>query len=131
MYEVHLTEYGVKFVFKGFMEKDELRRWAQEVGQAVKKLGKGCWVLHDMRGMNPLPPEARELMKLNIVQAKQAGLGRSAQIVDDAITAMQFQRLAREVGISETTRQIDASLVPDCEKVAIDWIVKGIDPANR
>jgi hypothetical protein len=128
---VHLTEYGVKFVFKGFMEKDELRRWAQEVGQAVKKLGKGFCVIHDMRGMNPLPPEARELMKLNMVKAKQAGLGRSAQIVDDAITAMQFQRLAKEVGISETTRQIDASLVPNCEGVAVDWIVKGIDPDNR
>ncbi len=70
-------------------------------------------------------------MKLNMVKAKQAGLGRSAQIVDDSITAMQFQRLAKEVGISETTRQIDASLVPNCEGVAVDWIVKGIDPDNR
>ncbi len=128
MYELHQTEYGLKFIFKGFMEKDELQRWAQEVGHVTKKLAKGFCVLHDMRGMYPLPPEARELMKRNMERAKQAGLGRSAQIVDDAIAAIQFQRLAKEVGIADSTRQIDASSVSDCERVAIDWIVKGIDP---
>ncbi len=128
MYELHETEYGIKFIFKGFMEKEELLRWAHEVGQAMKKVGKSFCVLHDMRGMYPLPPEARDLMKSNMEQAKQAGLGRSAQIVDDAITAIQFKRLAKEVGIADTTRQIDASSVSDCERMAIDWIVKGIDP---
>jgi hypothetical protein len=131
MYELRETEYGVKFIFKGFMEKAELQRWTQEVGQVRKKLAKGFCVLHDMRGMYPLPPEARELMKRNMELAKQAGLGRSAQIVDDAIAAIQFKRLAKEVGISDTMRQIDASSVPDCERVAIDWIVKGIDPDKK
>lgn len=131
MYELHQTEYGIRFAFQGFMQEDELRQWTQEVAQVTKKLARGFAVLHDMRGMHPLPPEARELMKRNMDRAKQAGLGRSAQIVNDAITAMQFKRLAKEVGIADSTRQVDASSVPDCERVAMDWIVKGIDPDGK
>ena len=78
--------------------------------------------------MLTLSPETREVMKRNMEVAKQSGMGRSAQILDDAIITLQFARLAREVGISGTMRQIDASKVPDCERAATDWIVKGIDP---
>lgn len=131
MYELHETEHGIKIVFKGFMEKEELQRWAHEIAPVAKKLAKGFCVLHDMRGMFPLPPEAREFMKRNMELAKKGGQGRSAQIVDDAIAAIQFKRLAKEVGLSDTMRQIDASSVSDCERVAMDWIVKGIDPDKK
>jgi len=127
MYEWHETEYGIKFIYQGFVQKDELRRCAQEVGR-LTRLNKGFSFLVDMRGMYALPREASELMKRNMVRSRQAGLGRSAYIVDDAVTAMQFKRLAKEAGISDTTRQIDASSVSDCERVAVDWIVRGIDP---
>jgi len=131
MYEVHRTDYGVKIVFQGFLKEEELRNWSHEVAGVTKLLPRGFCVLHDMRGMRPLPPEARQLMKRNMEEAKRAGMRKSAQIVDDAITAMQFKRLANEVGIAETTRQINASLTPDCERAAVDWIVKGIDPDTR
>ncbi len=131
MYQVHQTEYGVKLVFQGFLKEEELRKWSHEVARVTKELTTGFCVLHDMRGMYPLPPEARQVMRQNMELAKRAGMGKSAQIVDDAITAMQFKRLANEVGIAETTRQIDASLVPDCERVAVNWIVKGIDPDKQ
>lgn len=128
MYESHETEYGVKFIFQGFVQKDELQRASREAARLMTKLQKGFGVLQDMRGMSVLPQDARELMKRNMERAKRAGMGRSALVVDDAITAMQFKRLAREVGISDTTRQIVATSVPNCERAAIDWIVKGIDP---
>ena len=128
MYEFHQTVWGIRIVFHGFLQPDELKRWSKEVAEVARKFKSGFGVLHDMRGMHPLPPEARELMKTNMMRAKQAGLARSAQIVDDFITAMQFKRLAKEIGISDTMRQIDASSVSDCERVATDWIVKGIDP---
>jgi hypothetical protein len=131
MYEVYQTEFGVKLVFQGFLQEEELRKWSHEVARVTKQLRRGFCVLHDMRGMHPLPPEARQLMKRNMELAKRAGMGRSAQIVDDTITAMQFKRLANEVGIADTTRQIDASSVADSERAAIDWIVKGIDPDKQ
>jgi hypothetical protein len=51
-----------------------------------------------------------------------------SQILDDAVVSLQFMRLAKEIGISDTNRLFDPSKVPDCERAAIDWIVKGIDP---
>ncbi len=128
MYEISETKYGLRIVMQGFLGKDELKTMSREAGRVVKKMKKDFGVLHDMRGMLTLPAEAREIMKLNMESAKQAGMGRSAQILDDAIITLQFKRLAREVEISDTMRQIDAGNVPDCERVAMDWIVKGIDP---
>lgn len=128
MFEYYETNYGIKFIFQGFIQLDELRRSSQEVGQLMRRLKKGFGILCDMRGMSVLPPEARELMKRNMERAKHAGSGRSAVIVDDVITAIQFKRLARDAGISETMRQIDASSALDCERVAVDWIASGIEP---
>jgi hypothetical protein len=128
MYELHETEYGLRIVTQGLIAKDEIQRMMQEAGRMVKGLRPGFGVLHDMRGMFALPPEARDLMKRNMETAREAGMGRSAQILDDAITTLQFKRLAKDVGIADTTRQIDASRVADCDRAAIDWIEKGIDP---
>ena len=94
----------------------------------MPKLKKGFSILHDMRGMSTLPADARELQKRSMENAKKAGHKRAVQIVDNVIAALQFKRLSKEAGISDTTRQIDASSASDCEKVAIDWLVKGIDP---
>lgn len=126
--EVYETEYGIRIVTKGIIDENVLISMGKEVSRVLAKLKKGFGVLHDMRGMLTLSPETREVMKQYMEVSKQSGMGRSAQILDDAIIALQFTRLAREVGISDTMRQIDASKVPDCEGAATDWIVKGIDP---
>ena len=126
--EVHETEYGIRNVTNGLLSKDDLKRMGREAGKIVPRLRNGFGVLHEMRGMFTLPPDAREVMKQNMEVAKQSGMGRSAQILDNAVVILQFTRLAKEVGISDTTRQFDSSKVPDCERVAIDWIVKGVDP---
>ena len=128
MYKIEKTEYGLKLVFQGFIRKEELERCHREIAKIVPTLEKGFCVLHDMRGMKTLPADARELQKRSMENAKKAGHGKSAQIVDNALAALQFRRLASEAGISDTARQIDASSVSDCEKMAIDWLVKGIDP---
>ena len=130
MYTLEQTGYGVKIVFQGFIEKKELKRCHREVGELVQKFKNGFGLLHDMRGMKTLPADAREIQKRSMENAKKAGLLRAAQIVDSAVSAMQFKRLSKESDISDTTRQIDASSVSGCEQVAVDWIVKGIDPEN-
>ncbi|MGB9500437.1 MAG: hypothetical protein ACKVE4_12015 [Dissulfuribacterales bacterium] len=41
---------------------------------------------------------------------------------------MQFQCIGKETGIYEWERYIDVSSSPDWERIAVDWISKGIDP---
>ena len=122
------TSYGFKIRFEGYIEKDELKSWAKEAATILKEQKPGFGVLHDMRGMAPLPVDAGEFMKRNQALAKDAGLSRSAQILDDPITKMQFKRLARDIELFHDMRQIDASRTPNWEQVAINWIVDGVEP---
>lgn len=59
---------------------------------------------------------------------KSKGMKRSVVILDSAIMAMQFKRLAKDTGIYEWERYIDASTHSNWEKLGEEWIVNGIDP---
>ena len=59
---------------------------------------------------------------------KAKGMQRSVVILSSAAIVMQFKRMAKETGIYEWERYIDASKHPDYEKPAVDWLTKGIDP---
>jgi len=130
MYKIEITDYGIKFTFSGFVDEQEMQRWAEEVSEKTKSLPKGFGLLLDMRGLQPLPREAWAVMEKAQHRAIKAGMARAAQIVDDPITSMQFRRFARQTGISDRERQINPSSVPDWEKVAIDWLIRGIDPGS-
>ena len=52
-------------------------------------------------------------------------------ILDDIVTALQFQRIAKETGIYEWERYIPAPSFSDWRKRGLDWILHGIDPDTR
>ncbi len=41
---------------------------------------------------------------------------------------MQFKRIARETGIDQWERYINASATPNWEQVGIDWLTRAADP---
>lgn len=53
---------------------------------------------------------------------------RSAVVLSNAILTLQFKRIAKETGIYEWERYIDASKNPNWEEIATDWLEKAIDP---
>ena len=61
-------------------------------------------------------------------QYKMAGMERSVVIVQNALTRNQFKRLAKESGIYQWERYIDAGSVPNWERVGKDWVSLGKDP---
>jgi|GEM_PF-228022 len=131
MYKIEKTNYGMKFTFSGFVDEQQVRKWGRDVWEMTKSLPKDFCLLMDMRGMQPLPREAWQMMEKAQEKAIKAGMKRAVQILDDPITIMQFKRFARHTGISGRERQIDASSVPDWEKAAMDWLLSGIDPDAR
>ncbi len=128
MYKIEETVYGFKLTFSGFITKAELKDWAKEAGEVVRKQKKGFGVLVDMRGMAAFPADARQYYVRNAEKCKEAGMTRSAHILDDPVIALQFSRICKEVGIFQDTRMIDANSVQNCEAVATNWLAKGIDP---
>ena len=56
---------------------------------------------------------------------------RSVVILSDPVIRRQFEDLAKETGIYEWERYIDASTTPNWEKVGLDWLIHAYDPDTK
>lgn len=128
MYRIEKKPFGFKLTFGGYIQADEMERWAQESAQALKTQFGAFGVLVDMRTLKPLPADAQEVMVEGQKQYKGKGMTRSAVVLDSAITTSQFKRLGKESGIYAWERYINAAQVRDWEQVGEAWIARGVDP---
>ena len=85
-------------------------------------------VFVDMRNLSPLPSDAKTMMEEGQKLYKQKGMQRSVVVVANAITKMQFQRIAKQTGIYDWERYIDASNTSNWESVGVNWLKNGVDP---
>lgn len=128
MYKIEKKNYGFKLTFGDAIKLDEMKKWVSESKSAIANQQGNFGVLVDMRTLKPLDNETQNEMVSGQKLYKQKGMERSAVILASAIITSQFKRLAHESGIYEWERYVDASNHPDWEKIAENWISKGIDP---
>ena len=128
MYKIERTDYGLRLTFSGAMSFEEVERWGRDIVVALSALPKSFGVFVDMRGLVPLAPEAQGALKQGQLFARQVGMQRSVVVVDNREIAEQFERIARQTGIYEYERYIDALTDKRWEEKSLDWIVDGIDP---
>lgn len=106
-----------------------MANWVNESQNTLNTENRGTFnIFVDMRGLKPLPPEAQKEMETGQKLYKGKGMARSVVIVDNPTTQMQFKRLAKQTGIYQWERYIDASSKPNWEQVGLDWINNGKDP---
>jgi hypothetical protein len=104
--------------------------WSKEAArQLLHQVGQ-FGVLVDMRHLEPLPADAQQHLQAGQRLFKTKGMQRSAVVLQDAIIALQFKRIARETGIDQCQRYIDASS-PGWEMKANGWITAGLDPDKQ
>lgn len=128
MYKIEKTNFGVKLTFEGFIRRDEMAKWVEESKQILRTVPSKFGVLVDMRNLKPLPQDAQNEMEKGQKLYKEKGMQRSAVVLANTLIALQFKRIAKETGIYEWERYIDASKVQNWEDIAIKWIVKAEDP---
>lgn len=128
MYKIEKKPYGYKLTFGDFIKTDEMKNWVDESRKALVSAPKEFGIFVDMRTLKPLPDEAQKHMQEGQKLYKEKGMQRSVVILNSAITKMQFQRIAKETGIDQWERYIDASSKPNWEDIGVHWISKGIDP---
>lgn len=128
MYKIEKKNFGYKLTFGGFISADEMKQWVDEAKKSLAAPPKDFGVFVDMRDLKPLPKDAQEDMQEGQKLFKQKGMVRSVVILSDAVTKMQFQRIAKQTGIYEWERYVDASTEPNWEQVGLNWISKGVDP---
>lgn len=130
MYKIEKTGYGVKLLFSGLINADEMKHWVVESHKTVKTLPPKFGVFVDMRELKPLASDVQGVMQSGQILYKQAGMERSVVILSNAIITMQFKRIAKETGIYEWERYIDASKTANWEDLGRKWLVNNIDPDN-
>lgn len=131
MYKIEKTELGFHLTFGGSITKVELERWYEESKGALRTIPIPFGVIIDMRTLNPLPEDAQSVMVRGQAMYRKSGMLRSCVILKDAITVIQFRRLAKKSGIYAHERYLDVATYPDWEQHAIDWVVRAIDPTKR
>ena len=129
MYKIDKTDLGFNLTFAGDMTKDEIEKWYTESEQALLGQQSPFGVIIDMRTLAPLPVEAQEVMVRGQSMYRSRGMERSCVILDDAITTIQFMRLARKSGIFKYERYINASEHRDWLARARNWVRHAIAPA--
>ena len=129
MYKIDKTDLGFNLTFAGDMTKDEIEKWYTESEQALIGQQSPFGVIIDMRTLAPLPVEAQEIMVRGQSMYRSRGMERSCVILDDAITTIQFMRLARKSGIFKFERYINASEHRDWLARARNWVRHAIAPA--
>lgn len=130
MHRIEQTQYGYKLVLEGFLQKQDLSTLLEDMKKTVFSRGRKFPVLLDMRHSRAFPADAQEILKEAIRFFKQVGMERHAVVLNSAIATLQLRRLGKETGIDAASRYIDASTEQDWERVALDWLVRAVDPEH-
>jgi hypothetical protein len=131
MYRIDKTDLGFYLTFGGEMTKAEIEKWYTESEQALTGQPAPFGVIIDMRTLALLPVEAQEVMVRGQSMYRRRGMQRSCVILDDAITRIQFMRLARKSGIFKYERYIDASAHRVWLAEAHNWVRHAITPTQK
>jgi hypothetical protein len=130
MYSIELRPTGFLLTFDGFIQASEMQKWRAEADVQLRKAPAAFGVIVDMRGLKPLPPDAKAIMQEGQTAFKLRGLTRSFVALNDAVTSLQFKKLAKESGVDKWERYADVSKEPNWQKIAVDWVKNNIDPGK-
>ena len=129
MYKIEIKDYGFKFTFAGFIKEFEMQEYFDKAEKTLADSGltEYC-VMVDNRDLKPLPPESKAIIDKAQRMFKQGGLIRSVLLLNNPVTTLQFKRIAKETGVYEYERFIDASQTDNYEEVGRAWLTDAIDP---
>ena len=128
MYQILQTSWGFLLTFGGRIDPDEMMQWFDDSKRALKNAGKSFGVIVDMRTLELLGRQARQIMVDAQRYYREQGMIRSAVIVNSSLTNMQFQRIASHSSIRDTERYFDEWEQADWWHLAEDWVIRGIEP---
>ncbi len=128
MYKIQKKPWGFHLTFADIIDRKEMQQWLEESSQAVKATTTGFGVFVDMRTLKPLAADVQAVMQEGQKLFKAAGMTRSVVILASKLVTLQFQRIAKETGIYEWERYIDASSIESWEAAGIAWVRDRIDP---
>jgi hypothetical protein len=121
------TPYGYRTTISAPFPEDAATAWFEDIKRVIA--GKRSFgQLVDLRGQKPYSDATNKIIQDAMTYVRAHGMTRSSVVLASAMTKMQIMRLAKEVGMYAYERYFDASSQPEWERMAMDWIERGIDP---
>jgi hypothetical protein len=129
MYIIETGPHGFTLTFSGSIYAEELERWfiASQKALADRK-GRPFGVIVDMRYLLPLGPEARAVILKGQRLFRESGLQRSVVVLKSSAITNQFRQLAKDSGVYQYERYINAAEDPHWPQHALAWLESRIDP---
>ena len=128
MYKIERTDYGFKIMISGKIDDDEIKEWILDSKKLLIDAPKEFSVFVDLRNLEPLLLSTQEYIQEGQLLYKNRGSVRSVIVLDNIITKLQFQKIAKKTGIYQWERYLSSSDLLNPEEVGLNWIKHGIDP---
>lgn len=128
MYNIEVTDYGMKHTFRGVLDAKEMKQWYEESKRLLSSFGKQFNMVMDMRDAKPLGHQAEEIFYEGTKLLGKYGLRRGAVIMENPEVTRQMRQIARYANVQHKERYIDAVTTRNWEKLSRDWAAEGIDP---
>lgn len=131
MYNFEKQDYGLKITFSGDLVEPEIVRLAAELKSHLGSISKPFSILVDAREVMTLDQSVFHLLTECQRIVKDAGRQSAAIVIKSPVLKNQGQRITLETGSTEVVRFICSTKHKDWEKVAMDWILRGIEPDSE
>lgn len=128
MYNIEVTDYGMKHTFCGVLDAREMKQWYEESKMLLTSFGKQFNIVVDMRDTKPLGYQVEEIFYEGTKLLSKYGLTRGAVIMENSEVIRQMRQIAKFANVQHKERYLDAMTTQNWEKLSQDWVIAGIDP---
>lgn len=131
MYKLEEQKYGLKITFSGDLVESEINRLAAELKSHLGSINKPFSILVDAREMMALDQSVLHLLSECQKTAKDAGRQSAAIVINSPVLKSQGQRITLDSGSTAAVRFICSVKHEDWKKVALDWMLSGVEPDSQ
>lgn len=131
MYNFEKQDFGLKLTLSGDLTESEISGMTVELKSLVGLISQPFSILVDAREVMTLDQSVFHLLTECQRIVKDAGRQSAAIVIKSPVLKNQGQRITLETGSTEVVRFICSTKHKDWEKVAMDWILRGIEPDSE
>ena len=131
MYKFEKQDYGLKLTVSGDLTESEISEMTVEFKSLVGSISQPFSIFVDAREVMTLDQSVFHLLSECQRIVRDAGRQSAANVINSPVLKSQGQRITLDSGSTEAVRFIYSDKNEDWEKVAMDWILRGIEPASE
>ncbi len=130
MYKLERKAFGYQVTFSGEVTIAEMEQIKMELAELLMTIIPPFSVLADIRETIPFKDEIKKMIGECQKMEKDASIQRRAVVLQSPVVMSQVKQMSFQTRTDDVERQINAFFTDDWEKIALDWIIDGIEPKS-